>query len=310
MNNKLQIKGTQEFLGINIPVIHGGFGEDQKVILAKTVSEIHGVRNNDIQNLINTNIEEFEVGIDLLDLKVTDSVGYNFEELGFTKMQVAKAKNIYLLSEQGYMTLVMLMRTDKAKEIRKQLRREYFAMREIINSNEQLKAQLLLKLYNGGIDAVNAANELARIESAEVAKPLNDKIEKMTPAVETLNTLINKESCWSVEVFAKVLNIPGMGRNNMFKWMREKSILKYNNIPYQNYAKYFEVKPINIPRAGMTRLTTLINYNGIIYLHKRLVREGLISVKTIEEILEELNTYIKEDNTIISYKEQNELNNL
>lgn len=310
MNNKLQIKGTQEFLGINIPVIHGGFGENQKVILAKTAAEIHEMRVDKVNDLIRNNIEEFEIGVDLLDLKVNLGEVYNFEELGFTKMQVAKAKNIYLLSEQGYMTLVMLMRTDKAKEIRKQLRREYFAMREIINSNEQLKAQLLLKLYNGGIDAVNAANELAKIESAEVAKPLNDKIEKMTPAVETLNTLINKESCWSVEVFAKVLNIPGMGRNNMFRWMREKSILKYNNIPYQNYAKYFEVKPINIPRAGMTRLTTLINYDGIIYLHKRLVREGLISVKTIDEILEELNTYIKEDNTIISYKEQNELNNL
>lgn len=308
--NKLEVRGTQEFLGFNIPVIEGGFGENQKVILAKTIAEIHGVRNNDIQYLINENIKEFEIGIDLLDLKVTDTIGYNFEELGFTKMQVSKSKNIYLLSEQGYMLLVGFMKTDKAKEIRKQLRREYFAMREIINSNEQLKAQLLLKLYNGGIDAVNAANELAKIESAEVAKPLNDKIEKMTPAVETLNTLINKESCWSVEVFAKVLNIPGMGRNNMFKWMREKSILKYNNIPYQNYAKYFEVKPINIPRAGITKLTTLINYNGIIYLHKRLVREGLISVKTIDEILEELNTYIKEDNTIISYKEQNELNNL
>lgn len=306
--NKLQIKGTQEFLGINIPVIHGGFGEDKKVILAKTVAEIHEMEVKHINELINKNIEEFEFGVDLLDLKGSECFKVITTDLGIKVSN--RTKNFYLLSEQGYMTLVMLMRTDKAKEIRKQLRREYFAMREIINSNEQLKAQLLLKLYNGGIDAVNAANELAKIESAEVAKPLNDKIEKMTPAVETLNTLINKESCWSVEVFAKVLNIPGMGRNNMFKWMREKSILKYNNIPYQNYAKYFEVKPINIPRAGITKLTTLINYNGIIYLHKRLVREGLISVKTIDEILEELNTYIKEDNTIISYKEQNELNNL
>lgn len=296
--NKLKIKGTQEFLGFNIPVIEGGFGENQKVILAKTIAEIHGVRNNDIQYLINENIKEFEIGVDLLDLKVTDTIGYNFEELGFTKMQVAKAKNIYLLSEQGYMTLVMLMRTDKAKEIRKQLRREYFAMREIINSNEQLKAQLLLKLYNGGIDAVNAANELAKIESAEVAKPLNDKIEKMTPAVETLNTLINKDACWSVETFSKVLNISGMGRNNMFKWMRDKEILKYNNIPYQKYAKYFEVTPVYIARTGQTKLMAKINHKGIIYLHKRLVKDELISTKSIEEILDELNTYTQESAAI------------
>lgn len=298
MNNKLQIKGTQEFLGINIPVIHGGFGEDQKVILAKTVSEIHEMRVDKVNDLIRNNIEEFEIGVDLLDLKVNPGEVYNFEELGFTKMQVAKAKNIYLLSEQGYMTLVMLMRTDKAKEIRKQLRREYFSMREIINSNEQLKAQLLLKLYNGGIDAVNAANELAKIESAEVAKPLNDKIEKMTPAVETLNTLINKESCWSVEVFSKVLNISGMGRNNMFKWMRDKEILKYNNIPYQKYAKYFEVTPVYIARTGQTKLMAKINHKGIIYLHKRLVKDELISTKSIEEILDELNTYTQESAAI------------
>lgn len=298
MNNKLQIKGTQEFLGVNIPVIHGGFGEDQKVILAKTVAEIHEMRVDKVNDLIRNNIEEFEIGVDLLDLKVNPGEVYNFEELGFTKMQVAKAKNIYLLSEQGYMTLVMLMRTDKAKEIRKQLRREYFAMREIINSNEQLKAQLLLKLYNGGIDAVNAANELAKIESAEVAKPLNDKIEKMTPAVETLNTLINKDACWSVETFSKVLNISGMGRNNMFKWMRDKEILKYNNIPYQKYAKYFEVTPVYIARTGQTKLMAKINHKGIIYLHKRLVKDELISTKSIEEILDELNTYTQESAAI------------
>lgn len=123
---KLTVLETQEFLGINIPVIEGGFGEGQKVILAKTVAEIHGVRNNDIQDLINNNIEEFEVGVDLLDLCdnnfKTDAVG-----LGFITSN--RQKNCYLLSEQGYMLLVGFMRTEKAKEIRKQLRREYFAMR-------------------------------------------------------------------------------------------------------------------------------------------------------------------------------------
>lgn len=294
--NKLKIKGTQNFLGINIPVIEGGFGEDQKVILVKTVSEIHEMEVKHINELINNNIDEFEFGVDILDLKGSECFKVITTDLGIKVSN--RTKNFYLLSEQGYMTLVMLMRTDKAKEIRKQLRREYFAMREIINSNEQLKAQLLLKLYNGGIDAVNAANELAKIESAEVAKPLNDKIEKMTPAVETLNTLINKESCWSVEVFSKVLNISGMGRNNMFKWMRDKEILKYNNIPYQKYAKYFEVTPVYIARTGQTKLMAKINHKGIIYLHKRLVKDELISTKSIEEILDELNTYTQESAAI------------
>lgn len=50
---ELQIKGTQNFLGVNIPIIEGGFGENQKVILAKTVAEIHEITVKDINKLIN-----------------------------------------------------------------------------------------------------------------------------------------------------------------------------------------------------------------------------------------------------------------
>ncbi|ANU45168.1 hypothetical protein ADH76_00055 [Enterocloster clostridioformis] len=40
--NELKNNGTQIFIGIEIPIIEGGFGENQKVIIAKTISEIHG----------------------------------------------------------------------------------------------------------------------------------------------------------------------------------------------------------------------------------------------------------------------------
>ena len=38
MENKIIVKGTQNFMGIEVPVIEGGFGENCKVILAKTVA--------------------------------------------------------------------------------------------------------------------------------------------------------------------------------------------------------------------------------------------------------------------------------
>lgn len=61
MKNEIKINGTQKFMGMDIPVVEGGFGEDQKVILARTVAEIHGVRMNDIQDLIIQNYDEFEI---------------------------------------------------------------------------------------------------------------------------------------------------------------------------------------------------------------------------------------------------------
>lgn len=67
--NELKVNGTQKFMGIDIPIVEGGFCKDQKVILTKTVAEIHNQPLKKINQLIKDNIEEFEIGVDLLDLK-------------------------------------------------------------------------------------------------------------------------------------------------------------------------------------------------------------------------------------------------
>ena len=181
MNNELKINGTQKFMGIDIPVIEGGFGENQKVILAKTVAEIHNQPLKKINQLIKDNIEEFEIGVDLLDLKSGYLESTEFLKGIMNKQSISNSPNIYLLSEQGYMLLVGFMKTEKAKEIRKKLRREYFTMRKVINSTEQLKATYLLAIYNGGQDAVTASKKLTEIEVEEAKKPLIEKN-------DTLNT--------------------------------------------------------------------------------------------------------------------------
>lgn len=142
-----------------IPVIEGGFGPDQKVILAKTITEIHGVELRYVNQVINRNLDEFEIGIDILDIKQDEKAAITIcdSEL-YTSNSLNASKNVYLLSEQGYMALVQLMRTEKAKEIRKKLRREYFSMRQVISSNENMKGQLLLAMYNGGARAITSTH--------------------------------------------------------------------------------------------------------------------------------------------------------
>ena len=65
--NKIIVRGTQNFMGMEIPVVEGGFGEGCKAMLAKTIAEIHETRLLDVNAKINEHIDEFEVGIDLLD---------------------------------------------------------------------------------------------------------------------------------------------------------------------------------------------------------------------------------------------------
>ena len=179
--NELKVNGTQKFMGIDIPIVEGGFGDSCKVILTKTIAEIHEMKVKEVNKLINSNIDEFEFGVDIIDLKTGDYKEPVLESGILTRAEYGNSNNIYLLSEQGYMLLVGFMKTEKAKEVRKKLRREYFSMRQIINSNEQLKATYLLTIYNGGQDAVIASKKLTEIEVEEAKKPLIEKN-------DTLNT--------------------------------------------------------------------------------------------------------------------------
>lgn len=199
--NKLKVNGTQDFMGKEIPIIEGGFGEDKKVVLAKTISEIHKTELSEINRKINEHIDEFETGVDLLDLKGNSVFEMEILHNGlYTQNALNRAKNIYLLSEQGYMLLVGFMKTEKAKEIRKQLRREYFTMREVINSDEQLKAKLLLDIYNGGQEGVVASKQLAELEK----KPLLEKIEKDKPKVNYFDDFMNSNGLYTSTQVAKL----------------------------------------------------------------------------------------------------------
>jgi hypothetical protein len=102
MNNELIIKGKTNVLGKEIPIVYGGFGDGQKVILAKTVAYLHDKELKDINRDINNNLTFFEEGIDYIDLKNSVNDMHPLFELGFNKQSIANSKNIYLLSEQGY----------------------------------------------------------------------------------------------------------------------------------------------------------------------------------------------------------------
>lgn len=129
-------------MGIEIPVIEGGFGEDKRCLTDKTIAEIHNQPAREIRKSINRNINRFKVGIDYFDLKDGNQITDNLElleSLGYSNMQISKAEHIYSLSERGYAKLIKIMDTDLAWEIHDKLIDEYFTMREVINSNEQLK---------------------------------------------------------------------------------------------------------------------------------------------------------------------------
>ena len=236
----IDVKGTQEFMGKEIPVVEGGFGEGQKVVLAKTIAEIHETELSEINRKINEHIDEFETGVDLLDLKGNSDFEMEILHNGlYTQNALNRAKNIYLLSEQGYMLLVGFMNTEKAKAIRKQLRREYFSMRKVINSDEQLKSNLLLEIYNGGQGGVLASKQFVELER----KPLIDTIEKQSDAINELKphaeyaerVLEDKKTLLTPTQIAKDFGMAGKALNAL---LHDLGVQYKQNGQWLLYAKY------------------------------------------------------------------------
>lgn len=273
--NELKVNGTQKFMGIDIPVVEGGFGEKQKVILAKTISEIHNQPLKKINQLINDNIDEFEFGVDILDLKSEYFESTEFLKDIMNRQSIANSSNIYLLSEQGYMLLVGFMKTEKAKEIRKNLRREYFSMRKELNSIKQQKASLLLKIYDGGQDAVVASKELSKIEVEEATAPL-------IPKVEFHDAVSVAKNCINFGKFAASFqnnNKVSFGRNKILEWCRKRDYLcsshNLKNKPSQQMldSGYMKYKERTNERNGNTYITytPLLTGKGQIWLTKKLL---------------------------------------
>ena len=225
------------------------------------------------------NRKRFKDGIDIIDLNTSD-VFRDFVKENNLKTN-NRTKNIFLLSERGYAKLIKIMDTDLAWEIHDKLMDEYFTMREIINSNEQLKANLLLQIYNGGQEGVIASKQLTEIEVQEATTPLLKEIEELSPMAKKFELFIDTEGLIDITTFSKNLSIKKLGRNNMYKYLRDNKYLMKDNQPYQEYVAngMFVLKPSghHIQNGEIVQdYKTYLTKKGINKLLDKITKDGYI----------------------------------
>ena len=234
----IDVKGKQEFMGKEIPVVEGGFGEGKRCLTDKTIAEIHSQPVGEIRKSINRNIKRFKEHIDYLDLQRSDMVT-TLLNLGYSKQSITQAEHIYLLSERGYAKLIKIMDTDLAWEIHDKLIDEYFTMRKIINSSEQLKSTLLLEIYNGGQAGVLASKKLTELET----RPLQDTIEKQSKTINELlpaanytkKVLEDNDTLLTITQIAKDFGMSGQALNDL---LHDLGVQYKQNGQWLLYSKY------------------------------------------------------------------------
>ena len=217
--NQIKVLGKQEFMGKEIPVVLGGFGERCKVIAVKHIAKIHGVEVKHVNELINNNIKRFKENVDIIDLLSDEKFKVVINDLALKGSN--RTKNIYVLSERGYAKLIKIMDTDLAWEIHDKLIDEYFTMRDVIQSEPTLREKLLLKLFsNDPMEVASAHKQLVAIET----KPLVETIEKQKPLVEMC---LKRRSSEGLVTLDDIRDTFDLKKGQVGTWLRMNGYVHY-----------------------------------------------------------------------------------
>lgn len=108
---------------------------------------------------------------------------------------------------------------------------------------------------------------------------LNERIRHDQPLVEFANQVSNSENLIDMNAMAQLAieeNIP-IGRNRLFRWLRENEILMSDNLPFQKYIErgYFAVKESVFETGTMTKTyqQTFVTGRGQQFIIGRLRKE-------------------------------------
>ena len=115
-------------------------------------------------------------------------------------------------------------------------------------------------------------------EALRLAADLAEANERLKPKAEMHDLFLTGQNSQSMGVVAKTL---GIGRNTLFKILREEKILMRNNVPYQKYIDrgYFEVieRPIPMGDATINKPKTLVTARGVDYIGRLLKRKEFVA---------------------------------
>ena len=268
MENSIAVQGQMEFMGLEIPVVYGGFGRNQMCVSDKTVAEIHGQPMKEVRKTINRNIKRFKECVDYIDLKRGNLIT-TLEQLGYAKQSITQAEHIYLLSERGYAKLIKIMDDDKSWEVHDKLVDEYFNLREEVE-NQPAPSQI-----EGNYSHEEALLELYDLTGHDKDKTLDilnglmgNQSYKKADVMEDTPTDSNYEpKYYSITELAESGLVPYHTTIKINNELRGLGILtrKKDNKPYQRYID-----------AGYFKYDTIKEYDSYDYKQEPVKRKGWV----------------------------------
>ena len=201
-----------------------------------------------------------------------------------------KQNKYYECSKLGCDMLANKMSGEKGILFTAKYVKKFNAMEKLINSNDQLKSQLLLSIYNGGQDGILAAKQLTDLEVQEATKPLyreiNHKEDVIVGLVEDIDLATKRQR------IKQIINHNANGRFSERYGLLYKEFQDKYHIDIKRRMNNLELKSIITNKEGKdVKVTNKIKTNQMEYIDKILCMTPQlyeIACKVFENDVEEL----------------------
>jgi prophage antirepressor-like protein len=175
---------------------------------------------------------------------------------------------VTLFSEAGLYSAILWSSKAEAKAFRRWLTHDVLPSIRRTGAYGQLRPLSRRELAENWADAERRA-ELAEARRAE----LEAVTEEMAPKVDAFDAFMEADGTYSMGAVANML---GIGRNTLFRRLREDGVLQRDNRPYQRHAAHFKVIGGSHDQNGreMAHYTTYVHPSGVDFIRQRLFPPG------------------------------------
>lgn len=188
-----------------------------------------------------------------------------FHKSSYTNEQNGQTYDEYIMNRDGFSLLVMGFTGKEAMVWKIKYIQAFNAM--------EAKLKLALPDFNNPAEAARAWAK----EYEEKQKALA-QVTEMKPKAEFYDDVTGSTDTIDIGSVAKVLNIPNMGRNKLFAFLRENKILNRRNEPYQEYVDkgYFRQIETSWEHNGTTHinLKTVVFQKGLDFIRQTIAKKG------------------------------------
>ena len=220
------------------------------------------LRHDNLINIIRDEFEEEINALKILEVTYKDKKG---ELRPMYILTLSQAKQVF---------------SRESKFVRRRMIKYIEKLEQEIKKPKEYTIKELLQMQLESIEKIEQL-ELENKNKEKLIKEKENIILEQTPKVDFYNTVTESEDMFDFKKVAKIINVKGLGRNNLIALLREQKILDYSNTPYQKYVNldYFKVveREYN-DYFGNSRVSTktVVFQKGIDFILRLLKRLGYL----------------------------------